>query len=107
MRNEALRLPYFLEYYRRLGIDRFLIVDNGSEDGTTDLLRVSPDVSVFYTEERYSESRCGLDWLNQLLETYAVGHWTLTVDADELFAYPLCEEIALRELGAYLDRRHE
>lgn len=107
VRNEALRLPYFLEHHRRLGIDHFLIVDNASEDGTTDLLRDAPDVSAFLAEDRYSQSRCGLDWLNELLETYAVGHWTLTVDADELFAYPLSETLALRELAAYLDRRHE
>jgi glycosyltransferase involved in cell wall biosynthesis len=107
VRNEALRLPYFLEHYRRLGVDHFLIVDNASEDGTTDILQDASDVSVFFTEEPYSQSRCGLDWLNELLDTYAVGHWTLTVDADELFAYPLCETLALRELAAYLDRRHE
>ena len=30
VRNEAARLPYCLDYYRRHGVDRFLIVDNGS-----------------------------------------------------------------------------
>ena len=28
VRNEAVRLPYFLDYYRRLGIVHFLIVEN-------------------------------------------------------------------------------
>lgn len=107
VRNEALRLPYFLEHHRRLGVDHFLIVDNASDDGTADLLRDAPDVSLFFTDEPYSQSRCGLNWLNELLATYAVGHWTLTVDADELFVYPLCETLTLREFAAYLDRRHE
>ena len=39
MRNEKIRLPYFLEYYRALGINHFLFVDNGSDDGSADYLR--------------------------------------------------------------------
>ena len=38
LRNERVRLPYFLEYYRRIGVGHFLIVDNGSDDGSRDLL---------------------------------------------------------------------
>jgi len=30
VRNESLRLPYFLEYYREKGVDKFLIIDNNS-----------------------------------------------------------------------------
>ena len=32
VRNEALRLPYFLDYYRRLGVAQFLVVDNDSTE---------------------------------------------------------------------------
>ena len=32
MRNEDVRLPFFLRYYRDLGVDHFLFVDNGSDD---------------------------------------------------------------------------
>lgn len=28
LRNERVRLPYFLRYYRSLGVNHFLIVDN-------------------------------------------------------------------------------
>ena len=34
MRNESLRLPYFLEYYKNLGVDRFFLIDNNSTDGS-------------------------------------------------------------------------
>ena len=34
MRNEGLRLPYLLDYYRQLGVKRFFIVSNGSTDET-------------------------------------------------------------------------
>ncbi len=104
VRNEALRIPYFLEYHRALGVDRFLIVDNASEDGSTDVLLSNSDVHVFLTGERYSDSQYGMTWINSLLESHAVDHWTLTVDADELFVYPSSEVVGLRRLGAALDR---
>ena len=36
-RNEAPRLPEFLEYHRRLGVDRFFFVDNGSIDESVEI----------------------------------------------------------------------
>ncbi|AGI74624.1 hypothetical protein OA238_c47930 [Octadecabacter arcticus 238] len=32
-RNEDIRLPYFFKYYRDLGVDHFIMVDNESVDG--------------------------------------------------------------------------
>jgi Glycosyl transferase family 2 len=42
VRNENLRLPYFLDYHRSIGVARFFIVDNDSGDGTAvfSILRV-------------------------------------------------------------------
>jgi len=37
-RNEVVRLPYFLDYYRKQGINHFLIVDNDSDDGAREYL---------------------------------------------------------------------
>ena len=34
VRNEVVRLPFFLDHYRKLGVGHFLFVDNGSDDGT-------------------------------------------------------------------------
>ncbi len=48
-RDERLRLPAFLKHYRDLGIDRFFIVDNDSNDGTADYLVDQPDVHLFRT----------------------------------------------------------
>lgn len=42
MRNERIRLPYFLSYYRRLGVDHFLIVDNGRTMAPATTLPTSP-----------------------------------------------------------------
>ncbi len=88
VRNEMQRLPWFLKHYRRLGVGHFLIVDNGSDDGTADYLRAEPDVSLWQTRASYKASRFGMDWITWLQRRYAHGHWTVTVDADELLIYP-------------------
>ncbi|MGB7242206.1 MAG: glycosyltransferase family 2 protein [Sulfitobacter sp.] len=102
-RNEKIRLPYFFEYYRGLGINHFIIVDNGSTDGSLEYLLDQPDVSVWSTSARYDLSRYGVDWLNWLQRRYAHGHWTLTVDPDEFFLYPFCDTRPLRALTDWLE----
>ncbi|MEM9582326.1 MAG: glycosyltransferase family 2 protein [Pseudomonadota bacterium] len=103
LRNEHVRLPYFLQYYRDLGIDHFFFVDNGSTDETGRYLAEQPDVSVFYSEEGYKRSRFGVDWMNWLQMRYAHGHWCLTVDIDEFFVYPFCDTRPIRALTDWLD----
>jgi hypothetical protein len=95
VRNESLRLPYFLDYYRGLGVARFIVVDNDSSDGTTSLLRTQPDVEVFHTATSYAASHYGVHWLNALLQAFGCGHWVLVVDADELLVYPDSESVRL------------
>ncbi len=102
-RDENSRLPYFLEYYRKLGIDHFLVVDNQSEVPMADILANEPDVSLWSTDESYVDTRFGVDWMNALLGKYAVGHWTMTVDLDEFFVYPFMGQRSYGELLSHLD----
>jgi len=102
-RNEHVRLPYFLQYYRKLGVAHFLMVDNDSTDGGRELLSGEPDVSLWTTRASYKRSRFGVDWLNRLQRRYGHGHWTLVVDPDELFVYPFCDTRPIRALTDWLD----
>lgn len=102
-RNEDVRLPYFLKYYRDLGVNHFLMVDNDSDDGGRDYLAAQPDVSLWTTGASYKRSRFGMDWLNALARRYGHGHWCLTVDPDELLVYPFCDSRPLRALTDWLD----
>lgn len=104
LRNEIERLPYFLEHYRKMGIGQFLIVDNGSDDGSDRFLMAQPDVSLWQTKDSYRKSRFGVDWLNGLQRRFGVGHWCLTADADELLVIPHGETRDLTDLTAHLDR---
>jgi len=103
LRNEALRLPWFLRYYRALGVNHFLIVDNGSDDGSAALLADQPDVSLWHTAHSYGRARFGMDWLTFLMMRHGHGHWTLTVDPDEFLVYPFCDTRPLRALTDWLD----
>nr|WP_242626533.1 glycosyltransferase family 2 protein [Paracoccus sediminis] len=103
VRNEMLRLPQFLDHYRQLGVTAFLIVDNASTDGTDDMLRGQPDVSVWRARGSYRKARFGMDWLGALLFRHGHGHWCVTVDADELLVYPDWNRRPLSRLTAHLD----
>ena len=103
MRNERVRLNYFLQYYRNLGVNHFLIVDNDSQDGTREYLQQQPDVSLWTTKRSYKRARFGVDWLNWLQMRYAHRHWSLVVDPDEFFVYPFCDTRPLRALTDWLD----
>ncbi|WP_299152789.1 glycosyltransferase family 2 protein [uncultured Tateyamaria sp.] len=103
LRNELVRLPYFLEYYREMGINHFLIVDNNSTDGSVDYLAAQPDVSVWSAKGSYKRARFGVDWLNWLQMKYGHSHWNLVVDPDEFLVYPFCDTRPLRALTDWLD----
>ncbi|MGB7321304.1 MAG: glycosyltransferase family 2 protein [Albidovulum sp.] len=103
LRNERVRLPYFLRYYRDLGVNHFLFVDNGSDDGSREYLAKQKDVSLWTTKHSYKAARFGVDWLNWLLMRHGRGHWILSLDVDEFFVYPFCDTRPIRALTDWLD----
>ncbi len=102
-RNENARLPWFLDHYRAMGVNHFLMVDNGSDDGGREFLARQTDVSLWTTPASYKRARFGTDWLNALQRRHGHGHWCLVVDPDELLIYPFCDTRPLRALTDWLD----
>jgi len=105
LRNEAERLEWFLEHHRRLGVDRFLVVDNDSDDGSLALLADRPDVVCWRTAGSYRAANCGAVWWDLLTRRHLQQQWSLIVDADECFVFPGSEQRTLGALCAELDRR--
>ena len=101
--NEAERIPFFLDYYRRMGVSHFLAIDNNSPDNTRDLLLGQPDVSYFHTSESYVASKAGRLWTTDLADHYCRGKWCLTLDRDEQLVFPGCEHATIGDLCDYLD----
>jgi len=107
MKNEAHRLKFFIDYYRRLGVNHFILVDNGSTDHFEEVVAGQSDISTFYTTASYKNSNFGMYWANYLLLRYGCGHWCLTCDPDEFLIYPYMETRDLRDLTEYLDSLKE
>lgn len=103
LRNERIRLPYFLQYYRDRGVAHFVFVDNDSTDGTREYLSAQQDCSVWTTPASYKRSRFGMDWLNALLRQYGSGHWCVVVDPDEFLLYPFCDTRPIPALTDWLE----
>lgn len=102
LRNELPRLPYFCDYYRKLGVNHFLIVDNNSTDGFREWAQGQSDVSVWHTKASYKESKFGMEWCNYLLKKFGTGHLCVTVDPDEFLVYPSIATRDLRDLGEFM-----
>ena len=101
VRNESLRLPALLDHHRQIGVDRFFIVDNASDDGTLDLLLAESDVHVFWTDAPFRTDKA--HWRRAVMEEFFSEGWGLHVDADELFVYPHMEQIDLHRFCSFLD----
>ncbi|WP_211331623.1 glycosyltransferase family 2 protein [Pacificibacter maritimus] len=103
LRNERIRLPYFMKYYRELGVKHFLFVDNDSDDGSREYLTGAADVSIWHTTASYRNSLFGVYWMNWIARKYCHDHWTLTVDVDEFFVFPFCDTRPIPALTDWLD----
>ena len=95
-------LEAFLAHYRRLGADRFIVLDDRSTDGTMAFLAAQPDVMVVGSGIRYfaevpyppetlariRETRAVRLWRDQMLDQFCTGQWAVVVDPDEFLALP-------------------
>lgn len=103
LRNECIRMARFADYYRALGVDHFLLIDNDSDDGFMDWAAGQKDVSVWHTRASYKASNFGMLWCNDILRRHACKHWCVVVDPDEFLVYPNMETRSLRILTQFLD----
>lgn len=100
MRNEMFLAPHFLRHYRSLGVERFLIADNGSDDGTLEYLAEQPDVTLFSVDTDYRHAAYGVAWQQAMLAEFRLGKWSLVADADELLVWQRNQSQSLTALLA-------
>ncbi|SMF73717.1 glycosyltransferase family 2 protein [Neorhizobium sp. CSC1952] len=100
-RNDQRLLPSFLSHYRKLGVTRFICVDDQSTDGTAEYLSSQADLDLWTSRLRYKDARRGKSWRQELFQIYGSNHWYLNVDSDEFLIYDRCFEMPL---GALIGR---
>ena len=105
MKNECLRIEDFLNHYRVLDVSGFVLIDNGSTDGTLEYALEQPDCTVFSTTDSYSASGFGSQWINAAVDMCDLrNRWLVVADLDELLVYDRCERHSLSDLAGSLER---
>ncbi len=100
VRNGAAYLPLFLQHYRAMGVSRFLVLDDNSEDDTRAYLAKSADVDVHASALDYTGAMRGALWRDALIDRYGRDRWYVMVDVDEFLLFPGCEA---RSLSSFVD----
>ena len=111
VRNEARHVAEWAEFHLRAGVSRFLVYDNGSTDGTIDILRATVPADALVVvpwRQILSDVRLGREIHNQVLAyAHAASNfggdlrWMAFIDADEFLVPKRAVSIsgALSHLG--------
>lgn len=102
VRNERKYLPSFLKHYRGLGVSHFIIIDDGSSDGTTDYLKAQADVDLWVSKLRFKEASFGVIWREALMKRYGLNRWYLNIDIDEYLVYDGMSDKTVEDLARHL-----
>lgn len=86
VRNEADVIGYTISHLQAEGVDQIIVADNGSTDGTGDILRELGVTVVDDPEVGYYQSEKMTRLMNQAIDIGAT--WVIPFDADELWYSP-------------------
>jgi glycosyltransferase involved in cell wall biosynthesis len=104
IRNELDRLPDFFLHYRKLGIGKFVVIDNGSTDGSEEYVRRQPDVDFFPVHRPFVWPR-KQGWISRAIHEYGPGRWYIYVDADEHLVFDQMFDGGIAQLVRFAENR--
>lgn len=107
VRDEADVIPAWLDHHVAQGFDVFVITDNGSVDGTTELLTAfaeRDDVTVDLRHDPLHHKQQGTVVTRMARDAATVHHadWVVNADADE-FVLPVDRALTVRQVFEQLD----
>ena len=104
-KNDLIKIKEFIKYHRSIGVDKFIILDNDSSDGSVEWLKSQDDVVLMQTKTPYTTNRRE-GWINRIMAYYGDLRWYIVVDSDELLTYNECEKRDIHELISYFEKNH-
>ena len=105
VKNDLKRIKMLVKHYRKLGVERFAFMDNGSDDGTFEWLLEQPDIDVYRCFEPY-QTLVKEGWINRIVSHYGFDRWYILTDSDELIVYTGMEEHPLEDVLLYAKRNN-
>ena len=105
VKNDLKKMQLLLSHYRRLGVEKFAILDNGSDDGTFDWLKQQKDVDLFTSFQKY-QRLVKEGWINRIISYYGFDHWYILTDSDELMTFIGMEEHTLNDVINYAGKEN-
>jgi len=85
--NEINLITHTLNHYRSFGGVTFVAVDDGSDNGTTDVLRSADDVTYPHPKEGSTFHDHKRQWCSETLDLVSRGRWVLLPDVDEFLVW--------------------
>ena len=89
IRNEQNLLPYWLKYYKHLGVSTMVIILNNSTDKSLDILLQarSPELKIEILIDDRDFYKTEAEWASELPKIYGLYHWCVNVDIDEFLKF--------------------
>lgn len=100
-KNDIIKLKKFISHHRTIGVDKFIIIDNDSTDGTVEYLLKQKDVFLLQTKDLYTSIRREA-WINRVIAYFGDNRWYLVLDSDELLVYNDYENRSIKDVIKYL-----
>lgn len=102
-KNDFIKVQEFIRHHRSIGIDKFVVLDNDSRDGSLEWIKKQDDVVLMQTKIPYTTNRRE-GWINRIMAFYGYSRWYMVADSDELLTYHECENRDIHELISYFER---
>lgn len=97
VRDDLERMKLFYQHYRNLGVKQFVVIDNGSTDGTLEWVSQQQGTRCYQVSTKFlTESKVG--WIEKALALNGYNRWYVVVDSDELLDYIGSELHDLKDL---------
>lgn len=97
VRDDLERMKLFFLHYRKLGVKQFVVIDNGSTDGTLEWISQQQNTRCYRVSVKFlTASKIG--WIEKVLALTGYNRWYVVVDSDELLDYVGSEHNNLKSL---------